>query len=186
MKASTKRALSLLGTIFLFLASIVFFTAFVSPEYNDINKLRGEFSVSQELYNEQTKIIDKVKALIEQYKGTAIIQDIARTLPQDEGTASIVHQLNGIAANSGVVLQSLNLQTMPLRTVSPNVPQGIKSIGTVQITLRIAGPYENFKTFLGRVETNIRLMDIVDWRIESTIKTAFSYNVIINAYYQSK
>ena len=60
-------------------------------------------------------------------------------------------------------------------------------IGSLQLSLRAAGPYEGFKNFLKNIETNIRVMDVQSVAIEelgSSSSNYFAYNLIINTYYQ--
>ena len=56
----------------------------------------------------------------------------------------------------------------------------------IQINLRLAGTYESFKAFLERIETNIRVMDLVRLSIvPGKSGTTYSYDVVVHTYYQS-
>lgn len=188
MKASTKRALSLLGTAFMFVAALAIYIILVSPEYDRINAMRGELAARANVFAEKSSIISRVRDLIAQYQGTARIQDtISLTLPQEENAAAITQQLSGIAAASGVIIQSLSLQRQSLRPTRSGDEERVKAVGVSEINLRLAGPYEAIKAFLAAVETNIRLMDVVSVRAEAPSRAtpgALNYNIVINAYYQ--
>lgn len=190
MRASTKRALSLLGTAMMFVAALAIYIIFVVPEYESVNVLRGELSARSQIFDEKSAIISRVRDLIAQYQGTARIQDtISLTLPKEENSAAITQQLSGIAGATGVIMQSMAIQSQALRPSSnSNGSENVKAIGVTEINLRLFGSYESIKAFIQSVETNIRLMDVVSFRAEVPSRatpTAMNYNVVINAYYQA-
>ncbi len=178
-----------MGTAGLFVGVLVVYALLLRPAYANLNKMRGEFYARQQIFFEQSAIIQKVKDLIAQYQGTVRIQDtVSLTLPTEPESGSIVSQLQSIAGASGIVLQSLSLQMQALRA-APDSQQEVKSLGVVEISARLIGPYEGFKNFLRGVETNIRLMDVVDVRAEILNRNApnnLSYTAVINAYYQAE
>lgn len=190
MKASTQRALSLLGTALLLIAALAVYVILVAPEYERINVMRGELAARSQVFEEKNSIISRVKDLIAQYQGTARIQDtISFTLPKQENAAAITQQLSGIASVTGVIIQSMSLQPQALRpTRATGGGESVKAVGVSEINLRLVGSYESVKTFVQSVETNIRLMDVVSFRAEvpsrATPGTPITYNLVINAYYQ--
>ncbi len=191
MKASTKRVLSLLGTALLFVGALAFYSLFLLPAYTATNEMRGELAARSQLFEDQKRIVSRVSDLIAQYQGTANVQNtVSLTLPRDAATASMVAQLNGIAGASGIIIQSLSLQKQALRPSPGGNGEAAKPIGTVEANVRILGSYESFKNFLAGVETNIRLMDIKNWRIETPPKNVaggtINYTVVVDAYYQAE
>ncbi len=190
MRASTKRIFSLLGAAAFFVATLSFYSLALMPEYTSVNALRGSLDSKTKIFNEQSKIILKVKDAIAEYQGTSKVQDaISMTLPKSEEASSITGALQAIALVSGAVLQSLNLQSQALRPSQDEQVNGVKALGVVEINARLIGPYEAIKNFLQGVETNIRLMDVVDFRTEAPSKAnlaALSHNVTIRAYYQAE
>lgn len=189
MKLSTQRVLSFLGTASLFIGALVIYALLLSPAYADLNKTRGELYARQQIFTEQSAIIQKVKDLIAQYQGTARIQDtVSLTLPTEPEAGSIVSQLQSIAGASGIVLQSLSLQAQALRP-APDSKKEANSLGVVEINANLVGPYEGLKNFLQGVETNIRLMNVSNIRAEILNRNTpnnLSYTVIIDAYYQAE
>ncbi len=191
MKTSTRRAISLLGTAGLFIVTLAVYSLLLRPAYAQVNKLRGEYSARANVFFEQGKVIDKGRKLIAQYQGTTKIQDtIAFTLPSEAAAASLVGQLYAIANASGLIVQSINLQESgALKPVAPSSEKGIRALGTVQASVTMVGSYEAFKTFIGGIESNIRLMDVVEWRAEPAAKGSgnlLSINMVIEAYYQGE
>lgn len=190
MKASAKRALSLIGTAGLFVFTLAVYSLLLRPSYQDVNKMRGEFESKRVAFDEQSKIITKVRDLIAQYQGTAKIQDtIALTLPAQEATAGIVSQLQGIASASGIIVQAINVQEgSGLKPVSAESTKGVSSVGVVVVSASVLGTYDAFKEFIHGVETNIRVMDVEEWRVAPSTKgsSVLTFQVVINAYYQAE
>lgn len=188
MKQSTKRVLSLLGTASLFVMALMVYALLIVPAYNNLNKMRGELASREVVFKNQSEIIQKVKGLLTEYQGSTKIQDsISLSLPDNSSSAGVVSQIQSIASASGVLVQSINLQAQALKPSKIN--KDVKALGTVEINLRLIGPYEGLKRFLDGIATNVRVMDVIDSRTEVSNKTnlnALTHNIIINAYYQAE
>ena len=188
MKTSTKRVLSLLGSAGFFVVALMIYALLIVPTYNDLNKMRGELGGRETVFENQSEIIRKVKELLAEYQGSFKIQDsISFSLPTSPSASSIVAQVQSIAQVSGLLVQSINLQTQALRP--SKISKDVKALGLVEVSLRLIGPYEGLKSFLNGIATNVRVMDVVDARTEVSNKNnpnALTHNIIINAYYQAE
>ncbi len=178
----------MLGSTGLFVAALVIYALLLTPAYNNINKMRGELISREIVFKNQNEIIQKVKELLAQYQeSTKIQENISLSLPPDLRASSIVSQIQAISQVSGVLVQSINLQAQALKP--SNLNKDIKALGSVEIHLRLVGPYEGLKNFLNRIATNVRIMDVVDLRTEVSNKSninALTHNIIINAFYQAE
>jgi Tfp pilus assembly protein PilO len=175
----------------LLIATLAVYSLLLRPTYTEVNQLRGTYSASANAFIEQRKVIDKVRKLIAQYQGTTKIQDtIALTLPGDQSVASLIGQLRAIASASGLTIQSINVQTVgALKPVAQSSEKGVRAVGTVQASMAMVGSYEALKTFVGGIESNIRLMDIAEWRAEPVAKgngSVLSFSMVIHAYFQGE
>ncbi len=188
MKQSTKRVLSLLGTAGFFVAALMIYALLVTPAYQNLNKMRGELLSRENVFKNQSEIIQKVKELLAQYQGSLKIQDsISLSLPGDPSASAIVSQVQAIANESGLLVQAISLQTQALKP--SKISKDVKALGLVEVNARLIGPYEGLKRFLGSIATNVRVMDVVDLRTEVSNKNnlnALTHNIIINAYYQAE
>lgn len=179
MKPSSKRILSILFTGAFFLAALIFYVNLARPEYQSIQNLRASLSAKSVLFEEQKGIISNVKTLLSQYESAAQLQEtVSLAMPLDEGVAQLFQQLFSISQLSGLTIQSFNLKTLALK---PN------NLGTLQVDLRLTGSYGALKTFLKFTETNIRIMDLSNLRIQPAGKSEqdlYRYDLTINTYYQ--
>ncbi|MBI2075250.1 MAG: hypothetical protein HYZ07_02425 [Candidatus Harrisonbacteria bacterium] len=187
MKASTKRIISLFGTAAAFIAALLTYAFFLRPLYDSVNVMRGELAAKSQLYDAQQRIMAKVNDLLAQYQGKAKIQDtISTTLPFEPAASFVVAQLQAIASGNGVAMEELNTQLLPLDQPVVNI-DGLKGIGRMRASAKLIGDYAGLKGFLQGVETNLRLMDLVEAKVETIPKNpaALVFSVLIDAYYQA-
>lgn len=189
MKGSGTQLLSLLVAIVIFISAIFVYSTFVVPEYERVNLLRAEVEAKQQTLDEQRTIVEKVSSLLTRYQSIPKLGEvISVALPADEDVASAFQQIYTIAAASGITIQQFSANTgLSLGSDDPdNV--AVRSVGTAQLNLYLVGSYENFKAFIETVERNMRIMDVVDLKIQSAGRSApnsLLFNLTINTYYQS-
>lgn len=169
----------------LLIVSLVAYAAYLKPTYNEVSLLRGTLIAKQNLFEEKKQAVNKVESLIKQYQGAGRLQDvISLSLPVSEEVSSVFNQLQAIAGVNGLAVQVFNVQ--PLST-KPSDVSLVKPLGTLRISLRLAGNYVAFKQFVKGLETNIRAMDIVSVKVESAGKgDYFAYTVVADTYYQAE
>lgn len=165
--------------------SLAGYAAYLKPAYEDVSALRGTLIAKQNLFEEKKQAVDKVEKLIKQYQGADRLQDvISMSLPTDEEVSSVFNQLQAIAGANGLTVQVFNVQ--PLAT-KPSAKPLVKPLGTLRLSLRLAGNYNAFKEFVKGIETNIRAMDVVSIKVESAGKgDFFTYTVVADTYYQAE
>lgn len=187
IKASIRRSLSLLGGALILIAALVIYANFVRGEYAIIQELRGTLSAKTNFLENQKAIISQVQNLIAQYQGAQQLQDtVALALPNEEEVAAIFQQLQAIARSSGLTIQSFGLNLLALKPPVINLSFA-KNLGTAQVTLRLFGSYEGIKNFLRAAETNVRVMDLRQLRVEQGARpaeNAYAYTVVLDTYYQ--
>ncbi len=107
-------------------------------------------------------------------------------LPADPATPQILTSLESIAAESGVVIDGIEL-VIPEETAPKDADSGVllpAGVSYVEVTLAVgAGPYSQLKTLLANIEANIRLMDVIAVVYSPIGK---SYTIILRAYYLSE
>ncbi len=194
MKASAKRAFSLFVSMILIIASLAIYALYVRPAYDEVTTLRGTMKAKQDLFAEKQAAVDKVKALIMQYKGAGRLEDvISLSLPQNEEVSSVFNQLQAIASSNGMSVEVFNVQPLPMRAADAEPSKGkkvslVRPLGTLRLSLRLTGSYSAFKDFIRGLETNIRAMDVVSMKVEQAGAKggdSFAYTLVADTYYQS-
>ncbi len=189
MKATTKRALSILVSAGLLVMALVVFTVLIRPEYAAISGLRGQLASKSTALEDETNAIGQVRNLISQYQGVAKLGDtLSLALPQEEAVSDVVAQINALTNFSGLTVQSLGIAYLPIKPSTIKL-SFVKGVGTLKVNLKIFGTYEGLKTFLGELEKNIKVMDVKTLKIDQVGKAEqnlFSYTLAVDTYYQVK
>lgn len=186
MRSSTKRFLTLLGSLALLVATIVVYASLLSPSYASVNELRGDLASKQDAVEQQTQIVAQVKDLLAKYQSVAGFQkSIDPALPGEVGYAALVKQLGNLASFSKVSLDGATVSLLPLKQAAGGAAaKSVPVVGTVELTLAVSGSYENLKGFLATLETNIRIMDVTRVSVSTAGAKGTSYTVVLNTYYQ--
>lgn len=187
MKPTAKRAFSLLFSAILLIAALVVYALLIKPEYNEIVKLRAQLKGQKDLFLEKQQAIAKVESLIKQYQGAGRLQDtISMSLPGREDLASVFNQLQALAVFNGLAIEVFNVQPLPVKPAKKG--SLVKGLGSLRLSLRLAGPYQSFRGFLQGLETNIRVMDVVNLKLEpagTPQQNILVYNLVVDTYYQA-
>lgn len=188
MKSSAKRAFSLLVSAAFIIGAFAVYGMLIKPAYDEATLLRGTMLSKQAVFEKKQQAVQKVEGLIKQYQGSGELQDvISLSLPHGEEISSVFNQLQAIAAANGMAIQVFNVQVLPIKPAREG--SLTRPLGTLRLSLRLAGGYESFKNFIRGLETNIRVMDVVTMKIESAAASrqdVFAYTVVADAYYQEK
>ncbi len=189
MRASTKRIYSFLLALLFLIASFFVYAVFLKPEYKKVNMLRGTLQSKKSVLDTQGKIALKVKELLAQYQGVANLQDtISLALPSSEDLSVLYNQLYAISADSNMFLKNIAVSAGALKVSQNAITQGPFKTGTVQVAVSLSGSYEDFRNFLNKIETNIRIMDTYTFSITPALgksQNQFDFNVVILTYYQT-
>jgi Tfp pilus assembly protein PilO len=187
MKASTKRAASLLLTAVLFVASLFVYATLIRPEYNTVTLLRGELTSKTDFLAKQQAAISDVQQLLAQYQGVArLSESLSMALPNKENVSSILSQITAIAQSSGIAVQSVGITYLPLKPANASISLA-RGIGTLRLNIEMAGSYAALKKFMQSLETNIRVMDVQTLTIDPIGRSdqdLFSYSLNVDTYYQ--
>lgn len=190
MKISTKRSLSILTSVVLFIATLFVFSSFIEPSYQDILGKRSEVNSRLNLLNDYNISLAHVQQLASQYKNVAQFQQtISTILPTAPDVSQAVNQISSLANINRLAIGSISVELLPLR---PPVDTTISnSIGTLRLNVRLTGDYQGFKSFLQNLETNINLMDLNSLKVDAfssrpgAVTNQFTYTMSIDTYYQS-
>jgi len=190
MKSSTKRILSVSISTLLFIGSLFIYSNLVKPTYSQIKNLRSEVVSRLDFIEKNEAYIQEIqKKIKESHDLDKTTETISLILPLNQDVASRVNQIGGLAYNNRLAIELLNVQELAIKpSKQPNL---VKGLGTLRFNLKASGNYENFKSFIQALETNITLMDLIGLKIEpnNKSKTAgsnFDYTMVVDTYYQSE
>lgn len=152
---------------------------FITPEYrqtvNELNEIKArrqkEYEASQQYLaqlNQLNSIYNKVNP--------DDLKKIENLLPSRAETEDLLSQLEAIAANNGLLLTSLEVDTG-----NKNKNVNLSAVDKIKIKMNVVGlDYVGLKNILRTIENNLRLMDIVNLSF-SPAESAASFE--IDTYY---
>lgn len=185
MKDSTKRLIIILGSFTLLVAILYLFFSKVMTSFSGIQVLRAEKLAKEILLENQDEAERKIGELFKQYSGLSKTQEaLSLILPIGSNTPTLMNQIQGIARNNLIQINSLFFQYLPIKQSGREIVNGV---GTLRVSLSLSGTYDSFKSFISQLETNVRIIDVDNMRVEGGAvprKDVFSYNLLIDAYYQ--
>ena len=184
MKPATKRLLSIVVSFLFLIGSGVVFFLLIRPASESNQLLRGERSSLVALVEEEKSTIDAAERLLEKYQSISNLQkNLSLALPPEERIPEVVNQLQGITKTSGVMIKSLDIQILPIRSSAKG--QSVNPLGTIKVTMKIEGTYDGIKAYIEAVQTNIRVMDVESLRVEDGAdKDILTYTLVVDTYYQ--
>ncbi len=190
MKASSKRILSILIAILILVASLFVYSSFIKPAYSEIKDLRSEVASRLNLIAENESSLEQIQKLLGEYQNVAQLKEtISLIFPTEQDLPQVVNQITSLANINKLTIDQLAAGQLAIKPSTHST--SIKGKGTLRFSFHLNGSYENFKSFLQNLETNMSLMDLVNLKIEPSAKTKagennFSYNMTIDRYYQSE
>jgi len=142
------------AVIFSFLAVSLFGWYAIRPTIQTILYLRREIADKVEI---NKKMEDKISALIEAQayyqEVEPLLPLVAQSLPPNSDALPLVIQLRNLASESGVLLTTVSVPTVPLTkdTTDPKTPApkaGTTTLQQFDVTTTVSGPYANIKSFI--------------------------------------
>ena len=185
MKASTKRMLSILLAILFLIGAVFIYSYLIKPAYGEVLNLRTKKLTLSQTFNNYDSLNKKFKDLFAGYQNLGDLnKQLSMILPSKFDAAYVSGQISGLAEQNGLILQALNIKQLAIK---PAKMKFAKGLGILKVDAKLSGSYENFKTFLNGIETNIMISDINNFKIENQAGAQnLIFTVSINAYYQAE
>ena len=193
----------MLIALVLIVASFLLYFDFIAPAYVTVQALKGKVASGQQSLDVESKVITQAQNLIAQYKNetqTQQLLDIA--LPTGPDVVGALAQIYGLATANSITVQSVGVSTPSAPKVSTKANASstlVEPLGSLTLQFTGGGSYENFKTFLGQLETNLRIFDLQSLTISPNSSAVsagakagtganpdfFTYNVAVDTHYQA-
>lgn len=184
----TSRALPLLA---LFIAVGIFF-AYVRPTWTGpIAEAKAAIESDNAALDAAAQYTMEQNALASE-RAAIDPQNLARLsilLPDAVDNVGIILDLNALAARSQLTLTTINVATggtsAPAASTGalPTSGAGATPLGSVDLSLSVAGTYSAFQTFLTSIEKSARLLDVVDTVIKGSETGVYTYQMTLRLYW---
>ena len=185
MKTSTKRILSIGFSAFCLIAAFIVYGSLIRGELESASTRRGELISKENIFNNQKNAVSEVQKLISEFQSIATIQqNVSLAMPIGESTTDALNQWQAIVRSSGVVVRAFSLKPVALQ---PSKQLLAKRVGTLEMNTTVDGSYEQIKSFLRFLETNIRVSNVRSVSVSPVIGASserYSLVLTVEMYYQ--
>ncbi|HXF43991.1 MAG TPA: type 4a pilus biogenesis protein PilO [Candidatus Paceibacterota bacterium] len=183
MKTSTKRILSIALAGLFFIGVLVVYTSLIRPELEKVNEKRALFISKETVFNNQRNAVTQVEKLLGEFKNLTELQEtVSLALPTSANVPDVLGQIQSIAKLAGVNINSFTIK--PLAFTPSKVPL-VKRLGSLEFNITVGGAYERLRNFIQSLETNVRVMNVMSWRLTPTLNAEdMNLNLQVVVYYQ--
>lgn len=188
MKSSAKRLYVSLGSLVFIAGALYVYATLIRPEFSEIQALRGERQAQSVLLADYKTTIEETNRVLAKYESVSALQEIfSEVVPPNENIPSLLNQVYGLASLSNVLVDSIEFQYLPIKSVSAG--SLIRPLGTLRVSATCVSGYEDMKSFISSLETNVRLMnvDVINISEGATGEDPMlAYTLTVDAYYQTQ
>ncbi len=192
MRTSSKRILSIGLSLLFFIGILLVYGTLIRPAMSAVGKTRSLVASKETLFNNQKNAVAQVQDLVSQYQNAATLQEtVGLAIPIGSHVTDAMGQLYAVAKQASVSLQSFGVHSLPLEVTKEAL---VKRLGKIEVNLAVQGSYENIKTFLRYLETNVRVATITSMQftplasgfIQNIAQGSDNYtlNLVVQLYYQ--
>lgn len=161
-----------------FFATIALGSFVMKPLYDNISATNAEKAKIKQQIVALEQLEEDTEVLRQNYQSVKSQRDeILSLLPTDTQEERLVAVLNDLAVQSGVVMTAFSPEGAGAAELA-----GL-SIYPVKIT--VSGNYSSVKTFLSKVETGARFVDVLGASISGGQAGGISSSISLKAYYQT-
>ncbi len=149
--------------------ALITFLNFIRPAYAEVQKLKGEVFVRERFVANEQEAVKKVQQLISAYNNKIEFRNlISLTLPLTIDVSGALAQLAGLVQSDTLGAQSFAMteegNSGEERGGAPQAQGGAlhlaRPLGKLALQVSFTGSYDNIKSFLEKIESNIRVFDI--------------------------
>lgn len=136
--------------IILLAAAVAMLYFWASPLWEDIQKSQAEKQAFESVINRINQLRKARDTLLQNYNAIsdAELKRIKKIVPDTPNIGSLVVQLSNMTNESGLLLKNIG------------ITEGDEKNGRLTLNLSIAGSYDNFTSFLEKLEKSLRLIDM--------------------------
>lgn len=193
-----KLIISLIGLII----TLILIFVFVIPLWDSLGSSKDNFSFKETELKWIEERMEKVNHLKAEYRNLeSEIQKVFLALPDEEDIPNLLVQFEALASNSGLVLDNISFGQLAQKDSKPtgrstgaegSFDTGSSSgttsaLRSLDVTMKLAGRYTNFKNYLNSLGRNIRSMSVESISFGSSNGSAintFTFDLTVNVYYQ--
>lgn len=173
----------MLSPIFAFAGGIAIFLVFLLPGWDEAKGLQALKENKIQTLRDLKDWSAHFDNLLAKYQGAENdLQKLSLTVPLEPQISELLVQLEDIVRRNGLAVDDVQFN-IPVKDAA--LKPGNKSLGVVNVKIKMEGDYKNFKNFIADVEKNIRLMDVSFASLDAGGEGFMKFDAEISTYYQN-
>ncbi len=156
---------------------------YVQPELMEVERIRSEQAVVSDAISNAREVIRLRDELLTRYNSIdpAAIEKIRKFLPAGSAISDLFIDIDIMAAQSGIRITGISFSE------NEEAPTAVSEAEkALSISLKVEGDYDQFRVFLGMLERNLRLIDVVGISLEQTGDAPMGFEIELRSYYQER
>ncbi len=151
------------NAIILILLSAGLLYTFIMPQWDEVKALEAQQDMHKETLANASSIINLRDQLIGAYRSfpESDIDRIEKILPNSADLVGLAYEIDGIASNHGISIESVNIGERQGSQASSIIEEEAtpthKSAG---VSVSFVSNYPNFSSFLADLEKSLRILDV--------------------------
>jgi len=184
MTYNIKSNIAIIASILIIIGGLGVLLGLVWPALIDLNAAKQEREQKKEEKTAKENLVERIRILASQFDSLApgTLEKIERAMPRGQNVPDVLTQLENMASESNLILDSADFTPAAARTAEADILKA-KSLTA---SLALKGDYPAFSRWLDLFESNSRLFDIrsVDFNLSSRERNLFTLKIKFLIYYQ--
>ena len=182
-------------TLIMFLIAVGLFFGFTQPEYEATKTLSSQGDQLDRILAEATEFQRLKSALIARYNAlpTDQLTRLSKLIPDNVDNVRLILDVDSLASRNGLSLENVTINAKDTDASSQqsqesalgSVSEQRTPYGSLTLQFSTSGSYDQFVSFLHSLEQSLRLVDVVDLKLQSSGDTegGYSYEVKLRTYW---
>lgn len=180
------RLLTSLGVI---AASVIVIVVLVIPRFHDVQDLRLQETDLKEALANSERLQQSWDELLDRYNAISPndLGELDVLMPNNVDNVKLLIEIDTLAQLLGLRIDSVEVQAVTDNNTENIEGAPINPAGAVDMNFTLAGGYTNFTTFINRIESSLRLMDIqlldISTSENETGQLDYEYDLTLRTYW---
>lgn len=177
----------------LLILSVALFYSVADVNTQKVNALKDKASEYDKAMQQSNLLIKKRDDLLRRYKeiDAVNLDKLQKMIPDSIDNVRLILEMMKVAGEFNVEIKNIQINSASIeKSISDNEKKGpnidpSQKYNSAIVTFTINTTYENFQTFIKGLQTNLRLMDVMNVSFTSAAAEKYSFNVTLKTYWMT-
>ena len=177
------------------LAALLLFVLFTKPQYAEIQSLRAEIGHYEKATNEYAEFQQKIKSLLARRDAVSLVERerLDMFVPTEIEVTRLLVDLEAMAKEKGLLFGNIKTEepkeakqsaqeTSNMNSGAGEAPSSSSALVTTDIDFDVIGTYDQFKQFLGALESSLTLYEVTNITMKASESEFQQFSVSVRTY----